>query len=795
MLGFSRSIAAIFLLSALLLQQANAGNSNPTSADFHVAIDGKDSNSGSATSPFATIARAQLAVRKRIEAGLSKPIVVHIHEGRYFISETLIFSPEDSGSKDFSVTYAASPGEKVVIDGGRRISGWQRDASGLWTATLPEVKAGKWYPRQLFINGQRAIRARTPNQGWCEGKPVKPIEYEDIDGPLEIHINTTGGKGIFGHAREFEYDQAMLDGGIVAWNNPGDIELVSLRHNEGGRKAVSAINPHAQTITLQPPHRWAPKCYGNDWFNGVPDGRCYLENALEFLDSPGEWYVDRSTGLLSYLPRESEDLSHCDVIAPVVRQTLLSISGSKQKPIVNLHFHGLHLEHVDWQLPEQGYGGLFCSNVPIFREHGDPGHEFIDAAVEMVHSQYCSFCDGGIAGVGAMGLVLGEGTANITIEGNHIQQTGAGGIGLGQCNVGFGYLKAAPAAEPGEYEQFRICNNHVHDCGLDYFGAVGIALFRMKDSTIAHNLIHDTAYCGVVFPGDQDPSWNFVGGNVFERNHIYHDMHVTQDGAGLYASFTHRGTMIRANLIHSSSGNPMSGGICLDGCTGMTFDHNVVYGNPVWSLVLFRPVDLAENNWIGNLVMPARAPGTSASRSKTLFDGRSGWELQPGKQDFLPPAEFIEAMEQYAGLRPAYRQRLQGTIGHECELHILEDGLTWQLNFPEQKRGVIYRIDAQAGKAVGASLKRANAPGVKLLNLDPSISYQLSAYAGPIRPNPTDSSVGDFTSGPLFPMVYHIEPVAAPNTPQTVTGRELMENGMFISDKTSALWVAYQKSP
>jgi hypothetical protein len=426
----------------------------------------------------------------------------------------------------------------------------------------------------------------------------------------------------------------------------------------------------------------------------------------------------------------------------------------------------------------------------------------------MTHARSCSFRDGGIARVGAMGLVLREGTADIGVEGNHVHQTGAGGLGLGQCNVGFGYLKAAPPAEAGEYERFRIRNNHVHHCGLDYFGAVGIALFRMKDSTIAHNLVHDTAYCGVVFPGDQDPNWNFVGGNTFERNHIYHDMLVTQDGAGLYASFAHRGTRVRANLIHHSSGRPMSGGICLDGCTGVTFDHNVVYRNPVWCLVLFRPVDLAENAWIGNLVMPTREHGVSASRAKRLFDGRDGWELNPGRKDYGPPAEFIEAMSAYAGLEPAYRERLEGTAARRCELHVLEDGLTWQFDFPEEGRGVVYRIDARAGKgietgdaaasdagtaAAASSDREAKTIAVSLRGLEEGLRYQIRAYTGAVRPTPTDSFTGNFTSGPAFPMVHEVLPAPEPSFPATSTGRELTDQGLALPTGPTAVWVVYER--
>ena len=132
-------------------------------ADFHVAVSGKDTNPGTAAAPFATLARARDAVRGKIKEGLTKEIVVEIRGGTYPVTETLTFGPEDSGTEKFSITYAASPGEKVVLSGGRKIGGWKKGTNEIWTAEIPEVKAGRWYPRQLFVNGQRAIRARTPN--------------------------------------------------------------------------------------------------------------------------------------------------------------------------------------------------------------------------------------------------------------------------------------------------------------------------------------------------------------------------------------------------------------------------------------------------------------------------------------------------------------------------------------------------------------------------------------------------------------------------------------------------------
>ena len=89
---------------------------------------------------------------------------VLLRHGVYELSEPLVFGPEDSGSEQFAVTYAAQLGENVIVSGGRKISSWKRGEGEIWTAAVAGVAEGKWYFRNLFVNGQRAIRARTPNQ-------------------------------------------------------------------------------------------------------------------------------------------------------------------------------------------------------------------------------------------------------------------------------------------------------------------------------------------------------------------------------------------------------------------------------------------------------------------------------------------------------------------------------------------------------------------------------------------------------------------------------------------------------
>lgn len=130
---------------------------------FVVAPSGSDAAPGTAERPFASLQRAQEAVRELTRAGLRGPVTVRLASGVYELSEPLTFGPEDGGTAEVAVTYAAATGARPVLSGGRRITGWRRGEDGIWTTRVQGVREGTWYFRQLWVNGRRAVRARRPN--------------------------------------------------------------------------------------------------------------------------------------------------------------------------------------------------------------------------------------------------------------------------------------------------------------------------------------------------------------------------------------------------------------------------------------------------------------------------------------------------------------------------------------------------------------------------------------------------------------------------------------------------------
>ena len=80
-------------------------------ADFYVATTGNDEHPGTVRRPFATLARARDAVRKLRTGAARKDVLIYVRGGTYRLDKPLVFGPQDSGTREHSITYAAYPGE------------------------------------------------------------------------------------------------------------------------------------------------------------------------------------------------------------------------------------------------------------------------------------------------------------------------------------------------------------------------------------------------------------------------------------------------------------------------------------------------------------------------------------------------------------------------------------------------------------------------------------------------------------------------------------------------------------
>jgi parallel beta helix pectate lyase-like protein/glycosyl hydrolase family 141/pectate lyase-like protein len=539
--------------------------------EFFVSPEGSDTNPGTSERPFATLSQAQEALRQLVSGGLDADVTVWIGKGTYTLDKPLVFGQETSGTEDFSVTFVARPGETVVLSGGRKISGWKPGADEVWSAQVPEAKGDSWPLRNLFVGGQHAVRARTPNQ---DAEPncvqLKAAELSEDRGRFTLTL------------------PADLLGD---WKNARDVEVMVAGNWAINRKRVQSIDPASGTLVLAPPHRHGPK------YIFPAAGRwCYLANARELLDQPGEWYRDRQTGRVAYRPIAGQDLRTAEVVAPVATQLIL-VRGTPQRPVRNLHFKGLRLRHTDWQLPPDGYMGIQACH---YGNSNQPGQRWqrIPAAVSMADAHGCSIegCD--VAHLGGSGIELADGCRDCLIRGNQISDCSANGI-----------MVAGPNVDGRVPSGCRVENNHIHSSGREFYGSIGIWVGFARGTVVSHNLVHGLPYTGISVGWQWNPEPTTCKENVIEFNHVFDVMNRLCDGGCIYTLGFQPGTIIRGNHLHGVHRSPMAQGAPNDGMfidqgsKGYLFEENVIY-DTASEPIRFNACQRDWHTWRGNQIGP-----------------------------------------------------------------------------------------------------------------------------------------------------------------------------------------------
>ncbi|MDD5674667.1 MAG: right-handed parallel beta-helix repeat-containing protein [Chitinivibrionales bacterium] len=488
-------------------------------ATFYVSPTGSDQAAGTQSAPFATLAKAMAAV-KTVNASMTGDIVVYLRGGSYMVTSTLAFAAADGGKNGFNVIYRAYPGEKPVISGGRQISGFT-GTGNIKSVTIPEVSAGTWYFNSLFVNDNRATRARSSI----------------------LTMAAANGAG-----NSFTYGGSDM----TDYQNPADVMVTWYEFFATYESYISSLNTSLKSVTLSSSF---PYPLGQ---NSAGDGnRYFVENAYELLDSPGEWYLNRQTGVLYYYPLPGENMNAATVIAPALTQTLIQLSGTSSQKIQYLNFDGLTFSHTDPNLPHTG---------SIDNSSQAASHQ--KAAIMATNIQNCSFKNCEIAHAGEFGIWLGDGCTYDLIQNCNIHDLGAGGIKIGTENT----------ALDGHN---TIDNNYVHDGGYIFGGATGITIFKNSYNTISHNEVCNFYYTGI------SVGWNWGYGtstahdNIVEYNSI-HDVlkGMLNDGGAIYTLGESPGTIIRHNLIHdvNSYANGWGYGIYGDeGSSSILIENNVVY--------------------------------------------------------------------------------------------------------------------------------------------------------------------------------------------------------------------------
>jgi hypothetical protein len=531
--------ASLVFIAAASGAVGRAADAPPAPVLFHVAPSGDDRNPGTAEKPFATPERGRDAVRglRRQPGGVRAPVRVVLHGGSYVLATPLVITPEDSGTTEGPVSFEAAAGEHPVFSGGRRITGWKDVTVGgrrLSAAEVPEVRAGRWYFHQLWVNGQRATRARHPNHG-AFGIAAVP---EPEKGTRNPHGNN-----------HFQF----TPGELKAFRNLKDVDVVVLHLWVGVRLPVESLDEAHHTATF------AARS-GRPLMDGPKPARYWVENALELLDTPGEWYLDRTSGMLYYWPQPGQDMTEAEVIAPVLPQ-LLRLDGRPEarQEVAHVSFRGLTFAHTEaWP----------ARTDPVDTQAAAP----VPAAVQADGAVGCAFEDCTLAHLGGYAVHLARGCREDRVVGCDCFDLGAGGIKLGEMAV-----RDDPAEQTHD---IAVTDNHVHDGGHVFPQGVGVWVGQSYGNRIAHNHIHDLDYTGISCGWTWGYGRTLAHDNIIEANHV-HDIGrgILSDMGAIYTLGVQPGTVVRGNLFHDIGAFRYGGwGIYFDeGTTGVVAENNIVF--------------------------------------------------------------------------------------------------------------------------------------------------------------------------------------------------------------------------
>lgn len=569
--------ALIIAGSSFMIPMICRAENTESEVAFYVAPDGDDNNEGTIDSPLATMQGARDRVRsyKKSNGYPANGITVYFRDGKYPITERVDFDKSDSGTQEAPVVYRAYGDEKPTFTGGYYVSGadfkpvtdeevlsrfpsddarehilqYNLKENGIEDyGTIPvscgtgkDVVRSETFGRkpnsmEVFIDDFAYDLARYPNKeedsdkGWLyAGEVIEPGYADDW------------WKGV---QPKFHYSDTRIEN----WKDYNDVHIsgfLGVDYFVDDTK-VKAVNKTSKTVTLS-----------DQLLSGVAEGkRYYFYNVLDELDAPGEYYIDRTNGILYLYP--TKDISNATV----------ALSGYQQQLMLNLKdVSFMNFKNLTFELTR-------CSVIGIIG--GDS-----------VNVSCCTFKNIGIRAVWIGDTYAGENVTGLDLEGDLAKEydNAANGINhsVTSCeffNLGYGAVNM----EGGDYyrkipSNFSVINCKIHDFGRRNKGYENGINYYGNGYIIRNNLIYNA------------PNAAMIGRATdvyMEYNEMYNVAREISDNGAVYTNYTWpvHDFYFRYNYIHDLPGSNyghtyFDGPVCLRAgfYTDTNFFSPNLYGN------------------------------------------------------------------------------------------------------------------------------------------------------------------------------------------------------------------------
>lgn len=440
------------------------------------------------------------------------PLRVILKNGQYQLSQPWTWTAAHSGRADSPVIIEAESKGGVVISGARRMVVSRAVHGGVSPVQLDLSASGLSAFDQLWVNGRRATRARSPNVGsfyFVKGTVSSwPGDAAVATSPVDrqAFVSEPAALNLLSGLSTAERDAAVLVA-AHSWTTSHHRVVATNAGNE---------------ILVSPVSRWA-------FLRKGAHQRYFIENVPTALDAPGEWYFHPVTRRLTYLPTLAERSEDVVLDVPAI-STLLEVRGNAATGqwAEYIVFSGLTFRHAGYTLPA---AGLIDQQAAV-----DVGASILLRSARHVAINHCE-----VSRVGGYAIWLRDNVRHSVVQNCEVYDTGAGGIRIGLANQ--------PASETATGHN-TVRSNRIHAIGFQFPGAVGVWLGQTANNTVEENLIGDTTYTGI------SVGWTWGYGpspshsNQINRNLLYDIMQGSlSDGGAIYTLGTSPGTEIKGNVI------------------------------------------------------------------------------------------------------------------------------------------------------------------------------------------------------------------------------------------------------
>lgn len=503
--------------------------------------------------PVESLETAFKKVTECRKAGETQPITIAVLDAVYTITKPVIIDADVN-----RVTICGL--NQTVISGGVRIHNFRRDefnGKACFSAAVPEIEEGLWFT-DLYVDGERAEFTHLPRTGYFEPESVE---------------NNNG--GLFETSKWFiaREEEACLFSELRNFN---DCFISYYHYWVDEHSPVESLDAETGKVTMQYRSRFSVSDK-----NERSKLRYQLENVAEAFENKNEWYLDRKSKRVYYIPKNEEQTpENIEVYAPVAEK-LFVIQGEESRKVEYITFENLTFAYtrgdyvstvdescdytVEGELIRQPAEGYATDIQAVCYAHG---------SIEILHTRGCWVKDCTFRNLGVHGINIERGCSLITLYGNNFYDLGAGAI---KVNGGlFG------CRQENETYDNVISQNNIRHCGRRYKAATGILLQHTHSNTVSHNDISDLFYTGISVGWVWGYKDNIARDNIIEKNHIHHlGQGKLSDLGGVYLLGVQPGTVIRNNVIHHIESSHYGGhGIYLDeGASDVLVENNICYGN------------------------------------------------------------------------------------------------------------------------------------------------------------------------------------------------------------------------